>query len=157
MYRRLDADPDLAEKFKIISINDPDGPYLFGNTNKADYGHLFAPHGNVLSLCFHDVDKVYPGYTLFSEEDAVKVIEFLTEKVYDGDNLLVHCFAGISRSGAVGTFARELYGLDYDSFLRMNRQIVPNRHVLSTLTFQYQAMYGEPHHNSLRYNHKVDK
>ncbi len=49
------------------------------------------------------------------------------------DLLLVNCHAGVSRSGAIADFARSVTGVDYDSFRRLNPQVVPNAFVRSTL------------------------
>lgn len=144
---RLSHDPNLADKFKIISINDPEDPYIWGKT--------YPAHNNVLSLKFHDIvadertienfKRINGGqYTLFNEDHAEQIIYFLTE-LEPTDNLLVHCFAGISRSGAIGTFAREMFNLDYSSFKQINPQICPNVHILKVLTEKYQEMFGEAH------------
>lgn len=78
----------------------------------------------------HESDKV----TLFDESHAKQIIEFI-----DNDNklldhlLIVHCHAGISRSGAVGLFACRYLNLDEDLFREHHPDIQPNFYIYSTL------------------------
>ena len=138
MLTNLSVDPTFADKFKIISINDPEDKLIFGE--------VYPRHRNVLSLQFHDITPVNINnfqiinerYVLFNEEDADRVIDFLTDCV-ETDNIIVHCFAGISRSGAIGTFAREMFNLDYERFKRMNPNILPNWYILKILTERYRS------------------
>lgn len=65
--------------------------------------------------CFNDSEswenqRFYPSP---SEEDAQKIFDFIriVVEVQKVDNLVVHCDAGISRSGAVATFVAEKYGV----------------------------------------------
>ena len=67
---------------------------------------------------------------MFSPEMAERIMRFVDD---GGMPLLVHCAAGISRSGAVGEvldwyFNRYLTDnrTDHDDFIRNNRQILPN-------------------------------
>ena len=45
----------------------------------------------------------------------------------------VHCNAGISRSGAIGTFANDYCGMNYSEFLKNNPYIMANSYVLRLL------------------------
>jgi len=75
-----------------------------------------------LSLQFWDVDgkdkeKIlaqYPHAVFFDKTHAVKIIDFVQElnKKEEDIGLIVHCDAGISRSGAAGMFITEYLGLD---------------------------------------------
>lgn len=47
--------------------------------------------------------------------------------------MIVHCHAGVSRSGAVATFSCDYCGLDYNEFIKGNRFIMANPHVLDVL------------------------
>lgn len=71
---------------------------------------------NVLILFFDDVlentksdSKIFKA---FSRQQGEIVFDFL-EKMKNRDLLLIHCDAGISRSGAIGQFAAEYYGIDF--------------------------------------------
>ena len=62
-----------------------------------------------------------------TEGQAAEIIQFIKEHTGDVDALLIHCFAGISRSRAVERFAREILALP-----PMNDNIY-NEYVYSTL------------------------
>ena len=84
-----------------------------------------------LSLCFKDVSvEGFPG--LITEEQAIEIVAFL-KKFSHKKKLLIHCDAGISRSGAVGFFACRYYGLDELEFIKNNPYIYPNPYVFNLL------------------------
>jgi predicted protein tyrosine phosphatase len=68
----------------------------------------------------------------FDKEDAGKIIDLL-EKYPDATECIVHCAAGISRSGAVGEFVNDWYAGDYYEFLHNNPKIHPNGLISRTL------------------------
>lgn len=88
-----------------------------------------------ISLRFDDCSpEMQGGCTLFSSIQAKKIISFLN-KIKSGKDgvLIVHCAAGISRSGAVGEFANDFFQLEYSNFKKENPQVNPNAHVKSVL------------------------
>lgn len=96
--------PQNTKSYAAISIQDS-GDYNFGFTlseNRFCRG--------VLTLYFDDFEEVEFGVKLMDAEQAAKIIAFLREHE-NADTMLIHCFAGKSRSAAVGKFAAELYGL----------------------------------------------
>jgi len=98
---------------------------------------------NFLSLDFWDVTEkshkksldTFPDSILFNEEHAKQVVDFIknVQKEDKDSFLLAHCSAGISRSGAIGTFACEFCGLDYAEFITDNSYIMANPHILRLL------------------------
>ena len=93
-----------------------------------------------LSLCFWDIEnkreifEKHPDARLFNKEQAKLIIGMLPyADQYDDAVLIVHCDAGISRSGAVGTFAVDFLGLDYEVFTKENPCLMPNFHVYNLL------------------------
>lgn len=126
----------------IYTIGEDEGEYLTEDTINA-----ISSVGcrGYLSLGFWDItdkeslalQKQFPHAVLFDKSHAKKVIDFLDEirgkNPSEDEELLVHCSAGISRSGAVGTFACDYLGLDYVAFLRDNPYIRANHFVLSLL------------------------
>ena len=122
---------ELLEKSKIISINSSWG---FDDTPPFSEEYLNHPH--LLTLTFDDIcneperPEDLGNAILFNEDMAHAIMRF----VDDGKlPLLVHCTAGISRSGAVGEvlnwyFNRylETNTADNEDFVRNNRQIQPN-------------------------------
>jgi len=98
---------------------------------------------DILSLEFWDVTprdfentkRDYSEAVIFDRKHARDIIDFITEanKLLADSALVLHCHAGISRSGAVATFACDFIGLDYVEFIRYNSNIFANPHVLRTL------------------------
>lgn len=122
---------ELLAKAKIISINSS-----WGFDDTPPFSENFFNHPHLLTLTFDDICNE-PGTpedldnaVLFNENMAQQIMRF----VDDGKlPLLVHCTAGISRSGAVGEvlnwyFNRylERNAQDDEDFTQNNRQIQPN-------------------------------
>ena len=127
-----DNNVDEFKQYAFICINDSSGEYY--------HDPLFlSSHSNVLTLFFDDVEndlEMSPTNhnmtRAFTEEDADKVINFLNcnKRI---KTLLIHCAGGISRSGAVGTFALDYYKSDKQRFKEDNPKIIPNARVLRML------------------------
>ena len=125
------VEAELLAKSKIISINSSCG---------VDDTPPFSPellnHPHLLTLTFDDIcnESATPedlgNAVLFNENMAHQIISFADDGKLP---LLVHCTAGISRSGAIGEvlnwyFNRYLKNntTDDEDFVRNNRQIQPN-------------------------------
>ena len=122
---------DLLEKSKIISINSS-----WGFDDTPPFSERFLTHPHLLTLTFDDLcnepetPEDLDNAILFNKDMALAIMRF----VDDGKlPLLVHCTAGISRSGAVGEvlnwyFNRylERNAADDEEFVQNNRQIQPN-------------------------------
>lgn len=133
------------EKVWIVSITDPHIPSLFKNDRP-----------NAISLKFHDsyppnekdeewIKEYYKNnIVLFNEQDAKRIINFILKAnssfESSKDLLLVNCMMGIARSGAVVSFAKELFGLNSREFEAMNPQIRPNNFVLQTLETVFKTL-----------------
>lgn len=122
-----------AWNFMFISITDTD---QFSESRKP---YFKQNHKNVFNLSFDDVEKDGENsYTqefntiAFSEKQAKELFNFIN-KNSDADIAIVHCMAGISRSGAVGLFINDYFDLDYERFKRDNPQIAPNQKVFRLL------------------------
>lgn len=89
-----------------------------------------------LILYFHDYDKPQKDVILMSENDVKKIINFLKSKDLSKP-LIVHCTAGISRSGAIGIVLNEVYNKnnksDFDYFNIVNKKIRPNKYILELM------------------------
>jgi predicted protein tyrosine phosphatase len=86
------------DKAFLISINDSVG------TDEVPY---FENKENVKVLFFHDLDEDIETKSgtanTFTYTQAEELLEFI-DKHKDKETCIVHCAAGVSRSGAVGTF-----------------------------------------------------
>lgn len=80
---------------------------------------------DVLRLKFDDVDVATDeAATVFSPEDAVAVLHFVTKNASEVEGILVHCFAGISRSAAIAKFIADMYRLRFPaSYSIYNKQV----------------------------------
>ena len=124
---------DLTAVANVISVCDP--------LREPGQNFLF-PQGtpNVLSQEFDDItSQISWQYKLFTVGQAQEIIDFLRSMDKTKQVLLIHCTAGVARSGAIGRFARQVlrveFGIDIPltDFQRANPSILPNRYVLKTL------------------------
>ena len=119
----------------FISIND------IGGTNQIPYFNGCNSE-NVLVLYFDDVEKDLEipiigenriqKVKAFTIEQAKILFDFIV-KNSEKKSFIVHCSAGISRSGAVGTFINDYFRQSYFEFIEKNPYILPNQHVLRLL------------------------
>ena len=77
------------------------------------FGEL--PDANHLRLSFHDVAAITPGLSAPRSDDMAKLLQFLRQWNAESP-LLIHCWAGISRSTAAGYIACCLLRPDDDEF-----------------------------------------
>jgi|LakMenE01Jun11ns_1017448.scaffolds.fasta_scaffold8944012_1 predicted protein tyrosine phosphatase len=121
----------------FISISNPDSAhtaYFDGNRK------------NVLNLVFDDATDEENqrlstlGLTelqLFTRKQAQEIIDFM-EVNRDRETVYVHCSAGRSRSGAVGTFINDVWGRQtFQEFINSNPTVSPNYYVLALLRRVY--------------------
>jgi predicted protein tyrosine phosphatase len=136
-------DDNNVEDFNImfISINNSqdDGNIRLKYKSPA---YFQEDHSNVKTIYFGDYGEQQLGRNnhLFTDEQAEELYEFIKANK-DKAMAIVHCGAGISRSGAVGTFIHSLYEkndpmMTYDEFKRKNPRIMPNSYVLRLLNNQ---------------------
>lgn len=141
-YNMITDDNVETKDAMFISINSPfNGELLFGAQTTVE-SYFKRQHSNVMIMHFGDYGEefvlrnTYKGPTgLFNQFKAKKLYEFI-KRNKDKSMAIVHCGAGISRSGAVGTFIYDLYGRDtmtWEEFKRKNPQISPNEYVLKLL------------------------
>lgn len=94
--------------------------------------HFKREHPNVKVLYFDDVETEDEGDDVkcvpFDESMASEIIDFL-ESNRDKTGCIVHCTAGVSRSGAVGTFINDYFGQRHEEFVRANPLCCPNARV----------------------------
>ena len=122
---------ELLEKAKIISINSS-----WGFDDTPPFSENFFNHPHLLTLTFDDIcnepetPEDLGNAILFNKDMAHSIMRFVDDRQLP---LLVHCTAGISRSGAVGEvlnwyFNRYLESntADDEDFEQNNRQIQPN-------------------------------
>ena len=117
---------DLASRsdtYAVISIQD---------THTKGFGLEFRENQfckGVLTLYFDDIVKEVPGAVMFSRGQAEKILDFIHAQKRV-DTLLIHCYAGQSRSRAVGAFAVKMLGGDNSRYFKTG---TPNPHVINIL------------------------
>lgn len=114
---------EKSDTYAVISIQD-------SHTN--GFGITFSENQYckaVLTLKFDDIIHPVDGTQIFNEEMAKQIIRFI-RKHKDVDTLLIHCYAGQSRSRAVGAFAVKLLGGDNSVYFKNYN---PNEYVYELL------------------------
>lgn len=142
---------EQQDKLFFISINNQDDktPSFFTSNKK-----------NVLNITFADLeeDKELPilgenrteTFKAMTREQAAELYTFIKANK-DKEAVLIHCTAGVARSGAVGVFINDFIGGNYHELMRNNPSIQPNPHVYRLLHDEWykdiaynNAITGEP-------------
>jgi len=144
-YNFVNDDNVESQDMLIISINEF---YKKETWYQDDYNvnsYFKRQHSNVLIEHFGDyredyitecIKKKKPTSGFFSEHKAKRMYEFMMRNK-DKSLAVLHCGAGISRSGAAGQFLWENFGtISYEDFKRKNKKIEPNNHILRLLNEQ---------------------
>jgi hypothetical protein len=107
--------------------NDYKRPTVLGNWNKG------------LFLAFDDIDIQKPELTFMSDFHAESIVNFLLKyhQSHKEYRLVVHCYAGISRSAAVVKFFEDVF-MSYDA-RRFSRYEVYNKSVYRKLINEFQS------------------
>ncbi len=117
---------ELAQRkdsYAVISIQD---------SHTEGFGFEFTESKScrgVLTLYFDDVVRPVEGLSCFSEADAEEILDFVDAQ-RSVDTLLIHCYAGESRSRAVAAFVVKYLGRDNGEYFRTGH---PNELVYETL------------------------
>ena len=114
----------LTDAYAVIFIQD---------SHTGGFGVTFAENQfckGVLTLYFDDIVTEVDGAVLFDDDMADQIIDFIEEKKAEVDTLIVHCYAGQSRSRAVGAFAVEILGGDNSRYFEEG---TPNQYIYDVL------------------------
>ena len=120
---------ERSDTYAVISIQD---------THTGGFGITFSENQyckDVLTLKFDDVVCPVDGAQAFTEDMAEQIIRFI-QKNRDVDTLLIHCYAGQSRSRAVGAFAVKMLGGDNSKYFT---KYSPNMYIYDTLEKVYDS------------------
>lgn len=114
----------VLEPANVISIGDPGAQYRFP-----------VQHKRMLELRFDDVEQdMGPGYAMFDYILASKVLSFVKE--CGNEDILVHCYAGKSRSAAIAKYLHEHRGYFLDlSYPCLGHTQAYNKEVYRLLRF----------------------
>lgn len=118
------------DTYSVISIQD---------THTEGFGFEFRKNRfcqDVLTLYFDDIIRPVEGAVLFDEQMAELIIRFIIQN-RNSETLLVHCFAGQSRSRAVAAFAVKMLRGDNSMYFESGS---PNTYVYEVLEKTYEKM-----------------
>jgi predicted protein tyrosine phosphatase len=141
---------ESLDKVALISINNPE----------KDFEPYFKEdRANVKVMTFHDCDGTGGNIPIFNEspragtytvalqpftrEQAKELFAFIKANK-EKDTFLIHCTAGVARSGAVATFIQDYIGTDWEKFKRDNSSIQPNAHVYRLLHDEWYKDHAYP-------------
>lgn len=144
-YAQMDIDsgmPFIDKPWHLISIHGDSPKYLTDKNISTlkklgmldylslEFWDITDDKGILEQLTLHNYD-----YILFSKEHATNIIGFLDKRRFEiGEHILVvHCDAGISRSGAVASVAAEMYNIPQQEFLKQNPYLRPNWYIRRVL------------------------
>lgn len=125
---------EKSDTYAVISIQD---------SHTDGFGITFSENQYckaVLTLKFDDIIRPVDGGQIFTEEMAKQIIRFI-RKYKDVDTLLIHCYAGQSRSRAVGAFAVKLLGGDNSAYFKKYN---PNEYVYEVLLRTLAEVHEDP-------------
>ena len=114
---------ERSDTYAVISIQD---------SHTGGFGITFTENQfckGVLTLQFDDIIRPVDGAVLFTEDMAESIIHFIRDH-RSADTLLIHCYAGQSRSKAVGAFAVKMLGGDNSAYFK---KASPNMYVYQLL------------------------
>lgn len=120
---------ELSERndcYAVISIQD---------THTKGFGLKFCESEYckaVLTLYFDDIVKEVDDAVLFDDGMAKSILDFV-EKNENVETILVHCYAGMSRSKAVGKYLYDKYKKVYPSLIFNADTSEPNEYVYDML------------------------
>ena len=131
--RALNAFHLYSSNFAFISIFSTDDYDHHGIKNSANFLNLVFD-----DLSLEECEKYnYDKSRLFNEMHANLIIDFI-ENNLDKLELIIHCSAGISRSGAVAEFINDYYVKEnYFYFKKRNPKILPNMYIYNVLKNEY--------------------
>lgn len=124
----------LKNKCIIISIND------------TNYDTEFNKNENIIDIhkvWFDDIERnTNPKLNLMTLDQAKEIKEFVDKYKSKVDHIIIHCTAGISRSGAVGcVIARYLN--NHDNYIWATGRYLPNRYVYKTMCVAFGLQYSD--------------
>ena len=146
-FEEIKGTPEEKAKLamhRVISIESSNG-----DDTEPPFSQEALSSPNLLCMVFDDVvENADEQFVKFSEADAKAILDFVCD---DSMPVIVHCSAGIARSGAVGEALDSYYNCflkrndeDHQWFLQKNKQIRPNTLVKRLLM---REIYARPVEN----------
>jgi predicted protein tyrosine phosphatase len=138
LLKANNIDDSNVEELKDIAFISIEDPYI--SINHINKHYFQKDYDNVLNMDFYDIEKSSKvndyKYNPITEEQAKEIFDFIEKHL--NSSFIVHCEAGISRSGAVARFISNYYGYSDAQF---KDYIMPNQLLLKLLKKEYKKKY----------------
>lgn len=114
----------------FISVLDPDNFEFKFNTNMNNF--LQVKMWDIEYDIFNEKGELI--YQKPQDEEIKKIVDFIN-KNKDKNSFIIHCSAGISRSGAIARFIKEKFPNEVNDnlFNKNNKHIMPNLYIFNRL------------------------
>lgn len=111
-------------------------------------------YDNFLRVCADDISEQVSGGSLLTSEQAYKIVLFIKSTIDNHKDLIVHCNAGVSRTGAIMFLCYNLFKIPCTKVIvnkqsifqkvitinNFNDEYVPNDYWVIQLTRAYDAL-----------------
>jgi len=124
---------EQQDKIFFISIN---------NHDDKQSSYFSSNKKNIISMIFGDLEQDTEVDIIgenrkevvkaMTQEQAAELYAFIKANK-DKEAVIIHCTAGVSRSGAIGVFINDFIGGNWEELKRLNPNIQPNAHVYRLL------------------------
>lgn len=130
--QRLHKEEQILNTHNVISLLDTGLGSPFMRSIYQNFPRRVAPE-TLLTIHVDDISKPNGYHQHWTPHDALRVREWF-KRVSDNDRpYLVHCWMGVSRSGAVGTYLAWTLDHDMGAFFDVHPEIKPNFLILKSL------------------------
>jgi predicted protein tyrosine phosphatase len=143
---------DLMLKYGITDDNveqRKDDVFISINNTYGDNSSFFNSNKNNVKIMYFDdcernsitlIENKPVNVKAFTKKQAKELFNFIKKNI-NKNNWIIHCSAGISRSGAVGTFINDYFGLNWFEFKNNNPKVIPNNLILRLLKREMYKKY----------------
>lgn len=142
--KRLHIHENVLQTHNIVSLLDTGLGSPFMCSIYEGFPEKRIP-GTLLTIHIDDVIKDEGYYRPWTRYDSTRLMSWLGAVQNNKKPFLVHCWMGISRSGAVGTYiAKEVLKMDLAKFFEEHPEVKPNIKILeSTMGIEEAAKIKE--------------
>lgn len=132
-FKKLVENEELTKETVAISVSDTED-------ERSDMAYFILGHCHFIGLVFRDDESS------FQKHQAEMLVQLIDEAYQEGKrHFVVHCFAGVSRSGAIAKYINDFYGQGPDHPILGDYKVY-NRRVYTMLENAYhKTKFGITH------------